>query len=764
MSLSIYLDGTTGGTDGTLEVPNDGVGVNLSGIGSVGTFHLRCSSGYATSESVAVTAPAGCTVSKDGVTYADHVDYAAEEIGDTNAICYLKNVSATPSSVGLVSSPRLSLVSTSVVVDDNAPVLSGTLTAIPGDTQVELDWSDATDDVGVTGYNVEYGSTVSYGYSIPDVTVSSATLSGLVNGTVYYFRVRGYDAAGNASDWLSTSAIPALLYYSFTAADDDTAAITDDFYSWANIITSGAVIDVNEMSVQSNSLSTRLTPTANSKFLIREFIGKSGFSMPTSGQTLYLEATVGYPAVRENQIGLGVNSVSVDTNPGTAGTWGTETSPWGGTSGAHRFRGHFSQSASLSAQAARVEHLDSDGNLTSISFSSYTALTGQSWVYRLASEYVSLDTYTLTMFVNGTQVHQSTGVHFQGDTAYPYLYNQVGFTNSEAVTFDDFRVWVEGADVAPVVSGTLTATPSDAKVTLFGPTATDDVEIVKWQYNVDSGLWVDIASTSGTMPSTDVTGLTNGTEYDFCVRVLDAAERESNMLSGTATPAVQSFLFDGADGSSGYTDVLNVWPNKIYSDAVIDISTHSIQSDELSTRITPTASGKFVVTEFISKSALTMPTAEGDKLVVEAKLTYDATVRENQAGIGILAATSDPGSGSSWASTADRSGIRLHLSQSAALSAATMVFTQKVGTVSTNTGSVSYTVPLGTQFALRFEAVKRADGKFDVYGYEDGVLKTSNTSGISYADATGYLTFYNQVASPTAAAIAVDDFRTWVEV
>ena len=92
--------------------------------------------------------------------------------------------------------------------DVTAPALSGTLVATAGDGQAVLDWPDATDAVGVTGYDVEYGTSTAYGSTITDPTASTATITGLTNGTPYYFRVRAHDAAGNVSDWLTASATP----------------------------------------------------------------------------------------------------------------------------------------------------------------------------------------------------------------------------------------------------------------------------------------------------------------------------------------------------------------------------------------------------------------------------------------------------------------------------------------------------------------------------------------------------------------------------
>ena len=61
-------------------------------------------------------------------------------------------------------------------------------------TSVSLAWNAATDNVGVTGYDVYNGGTKAV-----SVTGTSATVSGLSAGTSYTFTVRARDAAGNTS-------------------------------------------------------------------------------------------------------------------------------------------------------------------------------------------------------------------------------------------------------------------------------------------------------------------------------------------------------------------------------------------------------------------------------------------------------------------------------------------------------------------------------------------------------------------------------------
>lgn len=113
MALGIYLGGTTGAADGTLEVPGDGVGLTLGAIGSVGTFHIRAASGKQNAEQVTVNAPVDCEVSTDGSTYGPTAVYAAGAIQDVNVACHLRrNANTLVGSIwtGVVVTPRIAAV------------------------------------------------------------------------------------------------------------------------------------------------------------------------------------------------------------------------------------------------------------------------------------------------------------------------------------------------------------------------------------------------------------------------------------------------------------------------------------------------------------------------------------------------------------------------------------------------------------------------------------------------------------------------------
>ena len=62
-------------------------------------------------------------------------------------------------------------------------------------TSVTLAWDAATDNVGVTGYEVRDGAT-----AVATVTGTSATVANLTPDTEYTFTVVAKDAAGNTSD------------------------------------------------------------------------------------------------------------------------------------------------------------------------------------------------------------------------------------------------------------------------------------------------------------------------------------------------------------------------------------------------------------------------------------------------------------------------------------------------------------------------------------------------------------------------------------
>ena len=105
----------------------------------------------------------------------------------------------------MVPDPDSSLVATYHQVggpDTQPPTAPGNLAATAvGTSQINLSWQASTDNVGVTGYQVERCQGASC-TSFTQVATSTGTTyndTGLTAGTSYSYRVRAVDAAANQS-------------------------------------------------------------------------------------------------------------------------------------------------------------------------------------------------------------------------------------------------------------------------------------------------------------------------------------------------------------------------------------------------------------------------------------------------------------------------------------------------------------------------------------------------------------------------------------
>ncbi|HEY2491962.1 MAG TPA: glycosyl hydrolase family 18 protein [Paenibacillus sp.] len=113
------------------------------------------------------------------------------------------------------ASVPLQVTTEAVVVDTTPPTVPGNLqTTGTSSSSVSLSWNASTDNVGVVGYTVTYGTTN------VNVTGTSTTISGLSANTAYTFTVKAKDAAGNVS------AASTPVQASTTAAPVDTIAPT----------------------------------------------------------------------------------------------------------------------------------------------------------------------------------------------------------------------------------------------------------------------------------------------------------------------------------------------------------------------------------------------------------------------------------------------------------------------------------------------------------------------------------------------------------
>jgi glucose/arabinose dehydrogenase/fibronectin type 3 domain-containing protein len=93
-----------------------------------------------------------------------------------------------------------------LTADTTRPSTPAGVTATPTSTsQITVSWTASTDNVGVTGYRVErcQGASCTSWAEIGTTTTTSLDDTGLQAGTVYRYRVRAMDAAGNLSTYSS---------------------------------------------------------------------------------------------------------------------------------------------------------------------------------------------------------------------------------------------------------------------------------------------------------------------------------------------------------------------------------------------------------------------------------------------------------------------------------------------------------------------------------------------------------------------------------
>jgi len=185
--------------------------------------------------------------------------------------------------------------STLPVSDTVAPSVPATLAA-SGLTMsgLTLSWAAATDNVGVTGYQVYQNGTLLNG----NVTGASLVISGLSCKTAYSFTVKAFDAAGNVSGLsaarsVTTSACSNLVIYDETLATD--------WQDWSWSTTNNLA---NTSPVKVGTKSAKVTYSAWSGFSLR----KSTSLNTISGTVLkfWIQAA-------------GSNSIKVSTNNADSG-------------------------------------------------------------------------------------------------------------------------------------------------------------------------------------------------------------------------------------------------------------------------------------------------------------------------------------------------------------------------------------------------------------------------------------------------------------
>jgi fibronectin type 3 domain-containing protein len=162
--------------------------VSLRWVASTDNIGVTGYTIYRNSALLATMTTATTVYSDITVTAAATYTYAVAALdGAGNASALSSSVTATTIAGGLS--------------DGTPPSEPGTLTAIATTSgQISLSWVSATDNIGVSGYNI-YRATSSLGpFVIAGTTpATSFTNTGLTSGTTYYYIVKAFDGVPSES-------------------------------------------------------------------------------------------------------------------------------------------------------------------------------------------------------------------------------------------------------------------------------------------------------------------------------------------------------------------------------------------------------------------------------------------------------------------------------------------------------------------------------------------------------------------------------------
>ena len=378
------------------------------------------------------------------------------------------------------------------------------LSAAPGDRSATLSASTSSDSgIAITGWEYQqktgdddYGAWT----GIPAADISSNgmtmthTVTGLVNGTAYTFRVRAANSTGNSQASDDITVVPATVpsrptltgtpgdasvRLSATASTDSGSAITkwqyeqktgdDDYGAWVDIAATGT------------SMTHNITGLVNGTvymFRVRA-VNNAGNSSDSNEITV----TAGVPA--RPTLSAAHGDASVVLSASTASDNGSAITKW-----------QYHQKTGNNDYGAWVDIADTG---TSIA-------------------------HTVTGLSNGTS----------------YTF-KVRAVNSAGNSSDSDEVTATPVAVPP--KPVLLATPRDSSAVFSAwVSSVNGSAISGWQYQQkaggsDYGAWVDIADTGPSMAHT-VTGLSNGTAYTFRVRAVNGIGNSPESDEVTVTPGV----------------------------------------------------------------------------------------------------------------------------------------------------------------------------------------------------------------------------------
>ena len=503
---------------------------------------------------------------------------------------------------GAVSAPSLA---SPKLYAQSVPDAPSSLAVVPGDSSAQLSWSAPANDGGnaITGYSVSYspdGST--WTTATANNTLSSSgpvpttyTVTGLTNGTAYYFEVAALNGLGSSTATATTGTYtPAKPTAAITApANASVSSTWDGIVSGTATANAGTTLTGINLYIQKDggnywngttwvSGATSVAPTGTTTW---------SYTLP-SGAFDGSAHTYNFSAVATNNASANSAAATSTYTLYPTAPAATVSYPTAGTTYGPDWTGSIAGTATLYEPASLVTL--STVNVTVKDTTSSQYWNGSSWQTGATTVPASI--------ASGTD--QTSGGNY-ADTLYNWSYSMPGadFTSQ---SHDNFSVTAAATDSvgnsittpstafgyyysAPTAVTGVTSTVGNGQVVLNWTTPTDNGNASITGYQVqdstDGTTWTTVAAnTASTSPTYTATGLTNGTTYYFRVAAINTVGAGAASYVGSASsPGNPStpFTVPGAPsittGTVGNAQITLTW-NAPSSNGGANITGYQVQT------------------------------------------------------------------------------------------------------------------------------------------------------------------------------------------
>ena len=496
------------------------------------------------------------------------------------------------------------------------------LTANPGNQQVGLSWSPPIDNGGsaITDYTIQYSSNSGSSWTDFADGVSpetSATVTGLTNGTEYTFQVAAMNPAGAGSFAPTESIVPRTVPGNPTQltvvpeneqvtltwlapSDNGGAAITDYLVEYS--ADSGQSWNLFDDGVSTLTTATITGLTSGTEYVFRvnalNVVGSGSSSQNSSNFTPV--TTPGAPSSVTGTAGdaqVSLSWTAPSSNGGSAitdyivqysingGSWttfndGTSTSTSATVTGLTNGSAYTFQVAAINAAGTGIHSASSLGVTPATTPGAPTNVTGTAGASQVLLSWTapaSTGGSAITDYV--IQVKPASGgawTTFSDGTSTSTSATVTGLTNGAAHIFQVAAVNGVGQGSYSASSSSVTPYTTPGAPTGVSGTSGNTQVSLSWtapssnggsaitdyvvQYSINGGSWTTFNDGTSTSTSATVTGLTNGSAYTFQVAAINAAGTGIHSASSLGvTPATTPGAPTNVTGTAGASQVLLSW-------------------------------------------------------------------------------------------------------------------------------------------------------------------------------------------------------------